>query len=265
MDENTNPLDEFLGAAGVNEAQAELEADTNEPAPQEAAKPEPEPAPQEAAKPEPEPATQEAPEDKRVPLAALHEERRKRQELQAKLEAYERAIQEAQQQYDNQNTDPAQKLEQQQQELQAQQAALQEQLAQMRVLDEYRRSAQAAGEGFQPAYQHLLRARDAELRALGVLDDAQRMQALQQEEFALAQMAIQNGRNPAELIMELAKARGYQNRGEAQAEVRKAGLEAAKTVAQATKAPSENADDAESLLNIDDDEEFNRAWSKLMK
>lgn len=61
---------------------------------------------------------------------------------------------------------------------------------------------------FRAAYGHLLTSRVAELSALGYSEQAIR-KTLRDEEMAIAQTAFQNGRNPGEVIYDLAKHRGY--------------------------------------------------------
>lgn len=61
---------------------------------------------------------------------------------------------------------------------------------------------------FDTAYTHLRDMRVADLRALGV-NEAQIKQALFHEDIALAENAIRNGKNPAEVLYETAKRHGY--------------------------------------------------------
>lgn len=63
---------------------------------------------------------------------------------------------------------------------------------------------------YDQALQHLVDARTNELKAFGIEDPATVNQALQQEAIGIAQHAIQHGRNPGEVVYELAKLRGYQ-------------------------------------------------------
>lgn len=61
---------------------------------------------------------------------------------------------------------------------------------------------------FPDAYAHIRDNRVSDLRAYGYTDD-QIKQVVFQEEAALAQSAIQQGRNPAEVIYEMSKRHGY--------------------------------------------------------
>lgn len=67
-----------------------------------------------------------------------------------------------------------------------------------------------AAPDYDAAAQHLLAQRDSELEDAGFGDPVQRQALLQQEALGIAVRAIQQGRNPAEMIYELAKLRGYQ-------------------------------------------------------
>ncbi|KRR21905.1 hypothetical protein [Bradyrhizobium retamae] len=62
---------------------------------------------------------------------------------------------------------------------------------------------------FKPAYDFLLNSRAGELRAIGYDTPEALHQALIADEFAIAQMAFERGKSPAELIYSLANQRGY--------------------------------------------------------
>lgn len=61
---------------------------------------------------------------------------------------------------------------------------------------------------FDAAYQHLRNQRIADLRSYG-LTDANIQQTILREEVALAEAAINNGKNPAAVIYEMSKRHGY--------------------------------------------------------
>lgn len=63
---------------------------------------------------------------------------------------------------------------------------------------------------FMDAYNHLLNSRVEELRIFNDGDENAIRSQLKADEFALAQMAFQSGKNPAEIIYKWAKQRGYQ-------------------------------------------------------
>lgn len=62
---------------------------------------------------------------------------------------------------------------------------------------------------FKDAYGHLMKGRDTELSLYGIADPAQRAQIIQQEEQQLVRNALAQGKRPAQVVYELAKARGY--------------------------------------------------------
>ena len=79
------------------------------------------------------------------------------------------------------------------------------------VLTSYRGDVQrvmAAKPEFAEAYEHLFAGRIAELELLGV-PKADAVQAVRDEEYGIAQAAIQAGQSPAERLMQLAKLRGF--------------------------------------------------------
>lgn len=62
---------------------------------------------------------------------------------------------------------------------------------------------------FRPAYDFLLNSRAAELRAIGYDTPETLHQALVADEFAIAQMAMERGKSPAQMLYDLANQRGY--------------------------------------------------------
>ena len=170
-------------------------------------------------------------EPKKVPLKALQEERQKRKELQeqlkqlqAQMQAFQQQMQQPQEgnqegeaeQPPNPEEDPLgyieyvgkqqQKTEQEIRQMQQQyqvNAMLQhgEQLA-----AQYRQ--QVGPEIYDKAFDHVVQSRANELKAYGYPEEAVQ-QMLQQELMAGMLTALQTGRNPGELLMEFAKARGF--------------------------------------------------------
>lgn len=59
------------------------------------------------------------------------------------------------------------------------------------------------------AYAHVMKARHAELEAIGIDNPAQREEIVQREELQVAWEAYQRGKNPADVVYKMAKARGY--------------------------------------------------------
>lgn len=62
---------------------------------------------------------------------------------------------------------------------------------------------------FRDAYGHLLQGRDRELALYGIADPQQRAQIINQEEQQLVRTALAQGKRPAQVVYEMAKARGY--------------------------------------------------------
>lgn len=200
-----------------------------------AAPPEPEAAPPAAAAPPPAAAPTPAPapaqpEPQQVPLAALHEERRKRAEVEAQrhqlaaqIEQFKRAMQQAQApQPPDPEEDPVGYLSFQNQQLQAQV----QQMAEWRAQQERERQQQtqyatltqtvaAAEQSFRaktPDYdqaaQFALQMEDKRLSAF-YPDQATRMQVLRQEAAQLMSQLVREGRDPAEGLYQMAKNLGY--------------------------------------------------------
>lgn len=86
-----------------------------------------------------------------------------------------------------------------------QQTALQQFQTNVRAMrDEFAKTAT----DFQDAYNHLRTARVSDLQAFGLPQDKIN-EAIAQEEFAIAQTAIQQGKNPAAVVYDMAKRHGY--------------------------------------------------------
>jgi hypothetical protein len=62
---------------------------------------------------------------------------------------------------------------------------------------------------YEDAFTHLNKQRANELSKIGVRDPAERMRIIQQQNLAIADIAMQNGQNPAQVLYELAQDRGY--------------------------------------------------------
>lgn len=191
---------------------------------------EPEPAPEpikaepapvvETVKAEPEPAPvkaeQPAPEEKYVPLKALHETRNELNEYKRKLADLEARFNNPpppQEQYEEPDPeqDPIGALKYTRQQLADFQRAQQAQQQETYVAQAYAASAQqfaAQTDDFRDAYNYAIQSRANELAALGAPQD-QIPNLIRQEELQIAATALQQGRNPAEVIYNFAKARNY--------------------------------------------------------
>lgn len=238
----------------------------------------------EGQKPEGSQAQPDRPKPGFVPHAALHEERRKRQQLEAELAEFRKfkeqiEAEKAKPQIPDLATDPvghfkmATDLTQQElaaikerqaradQESQRQQA---EQRFQMTVIDHERRFVKDTPDYFD-AMQHLREVRDQELQMYGVVDPTERQSILHREAMGIAWNAMQTGQNPAQKAYELARFRGYKPGPKAAEKIDtlKKGAEAAKSLSgKGGEGPA--AMSPEALLEMSD-EDFDKHFEKVMR
>lgn len=239
---------------------------------------------------------QEQRQEKTVPLAALHEERARRKEMQAQInrmeQAYQEVLKRAQPQQEQPKgpafeEDPINYLRQEnyalQQKLQQYdqrfgQMDQQQQLQEQRNAFEnwYKESADRFSQttpDFKDAYKYLINSRGQELMALGYNRQEAEM-LIRQEEANLASKAYQDEVNPGERLYAWAKQRGYsapkpqvqQNQQVDQnlkLDTIEKGQKAAKTL-NGGGGKSANELSLESLAELDG-EEFNAAWEKMSK
>lgn len=194
--------------------------------------PEPEPPAQQAAAPEPPASAQPpaVPDQQHQPSSEATEIlRRSLAEAQQRVGALEAYIQQATQQPQQPSTpapDPTtdplgammHQLEQVNKTVADLQAALTQQQTHQTQLTQFQQFQQRVGQlrdefvkatpDFPDAYKHIRDARIADLRTFGLTDD-KIQQALFQEEATLAEQAIRNGKNPAEVLYEMARRHGY--------------------------------------------------------
>lgn len=124
------------------------------------------------------------------------------------------------------------------------------------------------------AGQFLKTSREAELAATGMYNPQQIGMIISNETFALAQQALQSGKNPAESVYMIAQARGYK-KAEAAPEKKDeteadkiariaAGQQAGKSLSQAGGGALASGQklDAKTLANMSD-EDFEKVYSKL--
>jgi hypothetical protein len=191
------------------------------------------PTPAPAAAPEvkaADPAAQQAQQAPQVPISALHEERRRRAEaeqtaraLQQQIEQFQRAVQEAQApQAPDPNEDPVGALRYQNEQLTAQlqqviewraqqERAAQQQSAYAALTERVNASEQAfrqAHPDYDQASQHLLDAQDRFLQSF-YPDPNVRAQVLRQQATNVLAQAIQQGRDPAQVLYDAARNVGY--------------------------------------------------------
>jgi hypothetical protein len=278
-------------AASLSEGLPETET----PVPESGNSPEPE---DDRAEPKPEEAPEKSREGKFVPLQALQEERAEKKQLREELRQYRewqaQLAQRLQQMPAAQPTPAAEVPDPQTRPLdyinhvlgnmQATTAELQqwrqqqEQSAQQRAaVQQYASWATAQEQEFvkgQPeypeAYRYAAETRDKELQALGYSDPAARANIVRMNTAEIINNAIQQGRNPAELVWEYARARGFASKAartssgnaEAQAKIA-AGLQAAGAKLNQGGATGEGEMTAKDLSGITDPEEFEKAWKKV--
>lgn len=235
--------------------------------------------------------------DRTVPYGALHEERQLRkeakaeaQELRDKMARMEERFQmfqdamkpaEPEVSFDD---DPAEYLrkqaeqtnetleglkQQQQQQIQQQQQVA----AHNQFMQRYQAAATEYAEQnphFQDAYHHLIENRVQEHMIAG-LNREQAVQTANREEQAIVRMAFENGSNPAERLVELAKLRGWNavqadSKAPSQTAINKVdqvekGQAEAKTISKGGEGNAELT--LEALADMDG-AEFDKAWEKLI-
>ena len=257
-------------AAALNDAESKFFTSRGTEVDPSLSAPEPTPAPEPEAVPATTPAAASAPapspaapppvaESPQVPLAALHEERRKRaeieaerQQLRAQLEQFQRAIQQAQApQPPDPEQDPVGYLAFQNQQLQARI----QQMDEWRAQQERERQAQtqyatltqtvaAAEQSFRaktPDYDqaaaYALQMEDKRLSAF-YPDPGVRTQVLRTEAAQLLAQLVREGRDPAEGLYQMAKNMGYAAPAAAAAPASPAAQAAAPAPAPAPVAPA---------------------------
>jgi hypothetical protein len=231
-----------------------------------------------------------------VPLQALQEERAEKKQLREELKAYRewqaqlaQRLQQMpiQRQGQVQAPDPQTKpldyinhvlgnvqatTAELQQWRQQQEQATQQRAAVQQVSDWASAQEQEFAKGqpeYHDAYRYAADTRDKELQALGYTDPAARAAIVRQNTAEIINNAIQQGRNPAELVWEYAQARGYTPKGkrtagntEAHSKIA-AGLQAAGAKLNQGGATGEGELSAKDLAGITDPDEFEKAWKKV--
>ena len=236
---------------------------------------------------------EKGPEGKFVPLQALQEERAEKKQLREELRQYREwqaqlaqrlqqlpAARPAESPVPDPQTRPLDyinhvlgnmqasttELQQwrQQQEQAAQQRATVQHYADWATAQEQEFSKQQPE--YHEAYRYAADARDQELQALGYSDPAARANIVRMNTAEIVHNAMQQGRNPAELVWEYARSRGFAPKGrttaEAQAKIA-AGLQAGGAKLNQGGATGEGGLSAKDLAGISDPDEFEKAWKKV--
>ena len=254
-----------------------------------------------------EPVKEEVKPEKHVPLGALHEERARRKQAQAELQAvkekldkYDASLQAYQAKQNapkvpdyeedplghikHQQDQLLQKQQQEDEQRKHQETQTQAQRKQLADLDnflgEYKQAVSEYEEA-QPevmkAYDFLIEDRAAEYQAIG-LTKAQAYQEVHKEEVRIASQAFSQGKNPAEVMYNLAVRRGYKaaevappvppiNKDLDKIKTVKAGVAESKTIAGAakTKSSSLTADELFDKITDPDDTESDKFWDNMVK
>lgn len=224
--------------------------------------------------------------------AQLEEMRNQRsyQDQTAMEEEARRAQQQAEEMYQedpvgylkNQNMTLAQQMEairqQQEQFVQAQQQSIQE-AAQMRQLTEHVNGLEAQFRQEVPeyddAFQFLQQRRLADYAAIGIVDPNEQRASLYREILGMSGKAIQDGKNPAEVLYSLAKNWGFtpkseQSEGEPNKEATgkidrlQRGMKTATTLSDSGGAPPGGEISLSDIERMSDDE-FEKLWSDMEK
>jgi len=283
-------LAETFSAEEIASAEADVAAE---------AKPEPVSPPEPVAEAAPEatekPAETSA-EEPKVPVAVLQAERKQRQEFERKVAELQGRI-EAMREFAKPTEKPAETPEINIEEdpfgalkaMKAELDSLRQGAQETSRLGELQSAYRAAANefhgktpDFMDAYNHLLQSRANELRVLYQMPEEQIGRQLQQEEMGLVALAFKQNRNPAELLYENAKLRGYAKKAAAPAvapaaaspptappvlpaaaiEAEKAKAAAATSLSSGGKSPKAGPT-AEDLLEAQG-EEFDKLWDKIM-
>lgn len=249
----------------------------------------------EAAKPETPESAAEKPvrQEKFVPLQALQQERAEKKQLRDELRAYrewQAQLAERLRQFPqpaapapDPQTKPLDYINHVLGNVQATTAELQQWRQQQEQAAEQRAAARQTADWataqeqefartqpeYPEAYRYAAEARDRELQALGYADPAQRAAIMRQNTAEIVNNALQQGRNPAELVWEYARGRGFtpkanRNGGneEAQAKIA-AGLQAAGAKLNQGGATGEGELTAKDLASITDPDEFEKVWKRV--
>lgn len=142
-----------------------------------------------------------------VPLAALQEERQRRQDLQRQIEDLRNQIanNSKNEQIQELQNDPIARIEQMEQATHFQTAMMTTRMAEIEFIQE--------NPDYHDAIDFLSQRRAEQLVLLGIPEEKIE-NIVSQERISLAMQALNNGRNPAEIAYKLAKANGYQEKAQ---------------------------------------------------
>lgn len=249
----------------------------------------PEAAPEPVEQPKPEPEA----DHRRVPLQALHEARARQRELQQEAEVLKTRMSKMEalwEQLNKQNAkedippyedDPAghlnakiATLQKQLEGISQKETQREEQMkaasAERQMLEQYAGSVRAFSQkspDFNDAYQFLAKVIDDDLQARGITDPVERTRIMQYEEGVMVGRVMHQGGDPAELIYNYAKKRGYKGKEEDDKLTRiEEGQKAAMSLSTAN-GKGEGAVTLERLAELSetDPEAFDREWENARR
>lgn len=243
----------------------------------------------EAEKPEPQ-------EETKVPYSALHEERMLRKEatqelklVREKVESLQSLREELTELRNNKKAeddqlayeeDPIGHLRQQQEHIQAklteQETQTQVQQAQLQEVQQLQSTINTQVNEFvkdNPDYDQALafvsERRMQDLSALGITDPMQQQQIINTEAWNIAQTALNNNKNPAEVVYSMANSWGYKAAGQAdkteleqKVDTINKGQQEAQTLSDAGGAPDSTGISLADIESMSDDD-FDKLWDKL--
>lgn len=239
----------------------------------------------------PEPKLERDKEGRFVPLQALQEERAEKKQLREELRQYRewqaQLTQRLQQlplgqqaqvpdpqnqplEYINHVLGSVQSSTAELQQWRQQQELANQQRAAVQQYADWARGQEAEFSKAQPEYRDAYRfaaeSRDKELQALGYADPSVRANIVRMNTAEIIHNAAQQGRNPAELVWEYARARGFMPKGlrggDGQAKIA-AGLQAAGGKLNRGGETGEADFSARDLAGINDPDEFEKAWKRV--
>lgn len=292
MSETTAPVEENAGSDISEDSYEKYFESEGEAAPEES---ESEIQAEEQSEPQSESESEEVDETKKaatneqVPLSSFIKEKQRRKEMSKKMERMEEAFQQVLGRIEQKNQpappsyeeDPIGSLAHNQQAIQ-QQVLLQQQEIQNRnqqdqnrqvlenLVGQYHTSAnefQKQHQDFGDAYKFLVDSKLGEYTTIGMSPNDARMR-LQSEELGVVQMAMEEGKNPAELIYSLARSRGFapatQEDMTSKLKTIEKGMKSNKSLSNTGGKTKSNVT-LEQLADMDsDDPDFDRYWSELI-
>jgi len=129
------------------------------------------------------------------------------------------------------------------------------------------KSFEAANPDYQDAYRHMIQMRTQDYLDSG-MTATEAKAAVGNDELAIAARALQQGKNPAEVVFGMAKRYGYQKKdtpaeGTNKLETIKKGIDASKTVERGDQPVEQTLDNLENMSDEDMQKMVENDWEKL--